>query len=147
MDYRSLIKQHEGFRTYVYLDTLGNESVGWGHCFSRDRKPIPGTLFTKEKCEDFFDEDMQSVERDYVWLENDYDLHSVGPVRRAVLKNMLFNLGLHRLDLFLRMWRAIEMKNWPEVAREMLDSRWAKQVKGRAGMLARMMEVNKWPVR
>ena len=149
MDYRKLIKQHEGFRTYVYLDSEGLETVGWGHCFiyhQESPKPTPGKIYSQAQCEDFFDEDMQSVERDYVFLEKEFDIENIGPVRRAVLKNMLFNLGLRRLLGFKRMWLAVIKKDWKGVSEEMLDSKWATQVKGRAGTLARMMETGEWPI-
>lgn len=144
-DYRELIKIHEGFKHYVYLDTEGNPTTGWGHCFFGDNQPKLGKIYSNAECADFFDEDMQAVERCYVSLEHRLGLHRIGSVRRAVLKNMLFNLGLTKLLKFKRMWKAIEAKDYPAVAAEMLDSKWAGQVKGRAKMLARMMETNKWP--
>lgn len=144
MDYRELIQAHEGFDLQVYLDSEGNETVGWGHCFWRDPKPSPGDFYSLEECAYFFDEDMQSVERHYVAFEKKFDLIPIRPVRRAVLKNMLFNLGIDKLLGFRKMWKAIQEKNWKVAAMEMLDSRWARQVKGRAKELAKMMETGKW---
>ena len=38
-DYKNLearIKVHEGFRNTVYLDTLKNKTIGWGHLCTKD---------------------------------------------------------------------------------------------------------------
>ena len=145
-DYRDLIKIHEGFKHYVYLDTEGNETVGWGHCFFGENKPKVGKIYSNAECADFFDEDMQFVERDYIFLEDEFALKKIGPVRRAVLKNMLFNLGHVRLLGFKRMFTALDREDYSGAAAEMLDSKWAGQVKSRAKMLARMMETGKWQI-
>ncbi len=62
------------------------------------------------------------------------------PARQRVLVNMAFNLGRKRLRGFRLMNRAIAKRRWKEAAKEMLDSKWARQVKGRAVRLAEVME-------
>jgi lysozyme len=52
---------------------------------------------------------------------------------------MAFNLGVPRLCKFKKMWAAIEAKDFPTAAKEMLDSRWANQVKSRSTKLAHAM--------
>lgn len=59
--------------------------------------------------------------------------------RQEVLINMCFNLGINRLLKFKRMIAALEKLNHPEAAREMMHSRWAVQVKGRAMELTEKM--------
>jgi len=144
MDYRELIKQHEGFSPMVYSDTLGNLTVGWGHAFLESPRPASGAIFSLKQCIAFFEDDMQQVERDYVWLEEMFDLYDLDYVRRGVLKNMIFNLGIKKLLKFKKMLAAVEKGDWKKASREMLDSRWAKQVKRRAIELARMMETGVW---
>jgi len=39
----------------------------------------------------------------------------------------------------VKMWEAIEREDWEAAAREMTDSKWARQVKGRAVELAEIM--------
>lgn len=144
MTYRERIKQDEGFSLMVYLDSEENPTCGWGHCFFESPRPAPGTVFSKEQCEEFFEEDMDSVEREYyIELEGRFCIANLDLVRRGVIKNMLFNLGFPKLVGFRRMWDAIERKMWQWAAIEMLDSRWATQVKGRAIRLAKMMEFGK----
>ena len=60
-------------------------------------------------------------------------------MRQRVYVNMTFNLGSTRLALFKKMHAAVEAKDWEKAAEEMLDSKWATQVKGRADRLAEMM--------
>ena len=58
---------------------------------------------------------------------------------------MYFNLG-NRLFNFVNMLKALEDGNYDKVADEMLDSKWAKQVKGRSIELADMMREDKYLV-
>ena len=44
-----------------------------------------------------------------------------------------------RLNKFKKMWSAIEDEDYNNAAVEMLDSRWAEQVKGRATRLSDIM--------
>lgn len=73
-------------------------------------------------------------------------LVGMGEMARAeVLLNMAFNLGVPGLLKFKNtlamLDKAIAGKgSYAAVARGMLDSRWARQVKGRARQLARQME-------
>ena len=54
---------------------------------------------------------------------------------------MAFNLGIPRLNMFRKMWAEIEEEDYDTAALEMLDSRWAKQVKGRATELSDLMRI------
>lgn len=60
-------------------------------------------------------------------------------VRKVVLCDMAFNLGITGLLKFKRMLKAIELGNYQMAADEMLQSKWAKQVGKRATDLADMM--------
>ena len=62
--------------------------------------------------------------------------------RQACLVDMAFNLGYTRFSKFVRFWNAIHKEDFAEAAEEMLASKWAAQVKGRATELARMMKEN-----
>lgn len=53
---------------------------------------------------------------------------------------MCFNVGVSGLLAFKRMLAACERGDYGRAAEEMLDSKWAKQVGGRADELARMMQ-------
>jgi GH24 family phage-related lysozyme (muramidase) len=57
---------------------------------------------------------------------------------------MLFNMGQTNFNKFLKMKQALDVGDYPEAAKQMLASRWAKQVKGRAVELSKQMETGKW---
>ena len=143
-DYRDLIKLHEGFSRTVYIDTRGNPTVGWGHVFLESPKPAKGTIFSEDEVIEFFEDDMQEVERDYVWLDKRFALQRLNYVRRGVVKNMLFNLGLPKFLGFKETIRALQNSDWEKAKAEMLDSKWAKKDVGhRAIKLADMMREGK----
>jgi len=60
-------------------------------------------------------------------------------VRQLVLVDMAFNMGVPRLCKFKKMWNAIHEQDFRNAAKEMLDSRWAIQVKLRSTKLAHAM--------
>jgi len=128
LELKTMIQQHEGYRPYVYYDTLGFPTGGYGHAFL-NRSPISHDVAVL-----LFEEDFDRAKKDFEKLGVDLD-----PVRRGVIIDMLFNLGLTKLMVFRRMIAALRAQNYHVAAEEMLDSKWAKQVKGRAFRLARMM--------
>ena len=58
------------------------------------------------------------------------------PPRYNAFLNMAFNLGLSRLMGFKKMLAALIVGDWDAASKEALDSKWAKQVKGRADRIA-----------
>lgn len=60
--------------------------------------------------------------------------------RQQVVADMIFNLGLKEFSLFRKMNEALAAGDFKTAAQEMLDSRWHKQVHGRAERLAKAME-------
>lgn len=69
-----------------------------------------------------------------------YDWYTkLDPIRQKVLIDMAYNLGMAGLLKFRRMIAAIELGDYEAAADQMLDSRWARQVKTRADRLAEMM--------
>lgn len=65
-------------------------------------------------------------------------------VRQGVLVNMAFNMGTPKLKGFKKTLAYIEAGKYKEAAAEMLDSAWARQVKGRAAELASQMETGEF---
>ncbi|MDH5525559.1 MAG: lysozyme [Desulfobulbaceae bacterium] len=63
----------------------------------------------------------------------------LSPNRKMAMVDMCFNLGLPTFLKFKDMITALEADNFELAAKEMLDSRWAKQVGPRATTLAAMM--------
>lgn len=65
-------------------------------------------------------------------------------VRANVLVNMAFNIGVSGLMKFSKMLNALSLRDYEQAAKEMLDSKWAKQVGNRAIELAEQMKTGKY---
>lgn len=128
-----LIKHHEGLRLTPYKDSEGVLTVGYGHNLER---PI-----TEIDAERLLKMDLRAAENDcagFDWY------HALDRVRRAVILNMVFNLGLHRFSKFKKTIGFIENGQFYKAADEMLDSKWAGQVGSRAIVLSNMMRTGDW---
>jgi lysozyme len=68
---------------------------------------------------------------------------SLCDARQDVLANMHFNMGWARLSGFTKALAAMRAYDYEAAAREMLDSRWATQVRGRAKRLAEQMRTGR----
>ena len=123
------VKAHEGYRNKVYLDSLGKRTVGVGHLC----------------VEDFWEDDKEYEEKFLLTiLEHDLksaiksaeelcsDCPDLDDLAREIIVEMVFQLGKTGVSKFRNMWKALKVPDYPTAAREMLDSRWAKQTPNRA---------------
>ncbi len=68
-----------------------------------------------------------SLQRAEVDAQNAFSNYSSIPQNiKDVLVNMSFQLGATNLNKFVKMRKAVEDENWPEMIHEMLDSKWAR---------------------
>jgi len=145
-----LIK-HEGLKLQVYQDTLGIDTIGIGRNLEDrgitkqelDELDIPSIDhvyeygITEADAVYLATNDVQIVEEELVRAHPCVD--RLDSVRQLIVMDMAFNLGVPRLCKFKKMWAAIHEEQYDVAAKEMLDSRWARQVKGRATKLANAM--------
>ena len=130
---KAMIKKHEGYRNRIYLDSLGKPTCGYGHLLAEDTQvPLAAS-------EAFFEQDYRVAFADCVALILEYEI-DLTENRKAVLINMLFNMGIGRVRGFKKMFAALQDRDYKEAAVQMLESRWALQVKGRAIELSELME-------
>lgn len=130
------VKQHEGFRDKMYLDSEGIETIGMGHNL-RDR-PMDVSLLHMQAKLDLFEAIMDA--RD-LCERFDVKWSALTERRQHALVDMSFNLGKTRLSLFPAMWAALHKGDFDRAADEALDSKWARQVGKRAGTLATALRV------
>ena len=142
---------HEGLRLQVYQDTLGIDTIGIG-------RNLEDRGITKEELDWMDMPSMDAVyehgisEADAMYLaQNDVQIveeellrahpcvEDLDAVRQLVVMDMAFNMGVPRLRKFKKMWNAIHENKFDVAAKEMLDSRWATQVKSRAVKLSNAM--------
>lgn len=121
------LKRHEGFRALVYTDTTGHKTIGYGFNIEAG--------ITKNSAEALLQSQMAEL-----WMvlneEFNHFWWRLSRERQGVLLNMAFNLGINGLKKFKKMLSAISDGDDEAVVAEMLDSKWAHQVKGRAWELA-----------
>ena len=143
--------EHEGLRLEVYQDSLGIDTIGVGRNLQDrgitkeelDALDIPSinTVYehgiTEADAAYLLENDVQIVEEELLRAHPCVD--SLDSVRQLVLVDMAFNMGVPRLCKFKKMWAAIHEEDFRNAAKEMLDSRWAIQVKLRATKLAHAM--------
>lgn len=128
--FEDMLKRHEGNRATPYIDSLGVQTIGYGHNL---HKPL-----SERARQVIFEDDLSDAKNDclhaFPWFAD------LDEPRQWVLINMCFNLGLTKLQGFYKFLGAVERGDYDTAATEMLDSLWAKQVKKRAHELAALMQ-------
>jgi lysozyme len=128
---RDLLIKHEGLRLKPYIDTTGNLTIGYG-------RNLDGKGITKSEALSMLDNDIREVK---ATLKTVLPVYSeLSDTRKAVLENMCFNIGITKLLKFKKMLTFLDNHDYKNVASEMLKSKWATQVHGRARELAKLME-------
>jgi lysozyme len=139
-DLKNKIKEHEGFRSKVYLDSMDppNRTVGYGHLcvedFWEDDKE-----YDKEFLEEIFEKDFQNAVDNAEDICNEYDL-DITPTATEVLIEMVYQLGIGNVKKFKRMIAALKEQDYETASIEMLDSKWAEQTPSRAEELSLIMK-------
>ncbi|MBF0136146.1 MAG: lysozyme [Magnetococcus sp. DMHC-1] len=137
MDREALTRQmirHEGIALRPYLCPAGRVTIGVG-------RNLEDVGITETEAMLLLHNDLDRVEGELQRLLPVFN--DLNDVRRCALMDMCFNLGISRFRMFQRLMTAINNQDFALASREMLDSRWAKQVGERARHLARMMETGK----
>ncbi len=138
------LRRHEGLRLAPYRCPAGFLTVGYGH--NLDADPLPGaarkSALTEGEAEALLQRDAAACAAALdavfpVW-------RSLSEARQAVLLNMAFNLGVQGLLRFTRTLEAVKRGDFETASREMLDSKWRRDVKGRALELAEQMRTGCW---
>ena len=153
-------KRHEGFRATPYKDTKGVVTVGYGH--NLNIWPLPSNLYplSEEAASAIFEEDRKLTE---VFIDGVVpgllDIKVAEPVRYFALMNVGMNIGANKLAKFHKMLDAIAVKDWETAAKELLDSKYARDVGdyapgsikakrwgrvGRAWELAEQLRTGEW---
>ena len=129
------LKRDEGRRLKPYLDTVGKLTIGYG-------RNLEDNGITEAEADMMLANDIESHERqvhDFLpWTD------SLDEVRKAVLVNMAFNMGIHTLLGFRKTLQAIHDGEYVGAAQLMLRSKWAQQVGPRAHRLALQMRTGEW---
>jgi lysozyme len=115
------IVAHEGSKRFVYQDSLGYWTAGIG----RNLDPRSQKGLTIEEQHYLLNNDIKSCIKDlsaipvYIMLDE---------VRKEVLVELVFNMGIARVLKFKRMIAALQDHDYTNAVEELQDSLWAKQV-------------------
>jgi len=123
------VKKHEGYRRKVYTDTEGHPTIGYG--FNLDvgmKREIAEHILRIQ----LFDVHI-ALCKEFFWYTG------LNEARQGVIINMVFNMGMSGFKLFKKTRKALVKRDYITASEEMLDSRWAHQVKDRAWELADQM--------
>ena len=128
------LKKHEGVELKPYKCTSNKLTIGIG-------RNLEDVGISEHEAEFLLMNDLDT----YMTAAKTYDWYAgLNDARKAVIVNMLFNMGQTNFNKFLKMKQALAVGDHAEAAKQMLDSRWAKQVKGRSAELSKQMETGKW---
>lgn len=123
------IKGDEELKLHPYLDTTGHVTIGWGRNLENG--------ISEDEAELMFENDFNRCIKEleqFSWYFSQPD-----PIKCALI-NMNFNLGITELLGFHQMIHALIDKNYEEVIKAALDSKWALQVPHRAQEITDMMQ-------
>ena len=127
--------RHEGLRLKPYRCTAGKLTIGIG-------RNLDDCGITQSEAYVMLINDIMNCEKQL--QANIPDIYnSLDEVRKSVLLNMCFNLGISGLLGFKNTLEFIKVGDWERAANNMLVSRWAKQVGRRAIELSELMRKGK----
>lgn len=132
------VKKNKAGQHISYRDSEGHLTGGHGHLMTEEEKKLypEGTPIPDDVVESWKATDMREAEEDVSAIFGDVD----NPEVKNVLTNMAFNLGRTNLNEFTRLKKAIKEKDYKLAAQSMRESKWYKQVGGRADRLIERIE-------
>ena len=126
-----LLVKHEGLSLKPYRCPAGKLTIGVGR--NLDDRGI-----SEDEAAMLLDNDIRFVSKELSRVLPGFT--SLDETRQNVLMDMCFNLGTAGLLKFKAMLAAVGARDFDRAAAEMLNSAWARQVRGRAQTLAAMMK-------
>lgn len=137
LDVVARLKLDEGFNGYVYLDSRGFATLGYGFCVdTRCGTPLPDAVATAWLSQ--LASNAQSTASTYPWWS------SLNDARQNVVTCLLYNLGKPRFDEFVQMQAALAAGNWSEAADQLKASAWYTQVGVRGPLYVQIMASGAW---
>ena len=125
------IKQHEGYRSKVYKDSLGIDTIGYGFA-------IKDLELDEDICDIILDRKIKElatrVNRTFSWYR--YMPQAI----RDVVMNMCYQLGVGGFSKFRKTISFLQNKQFHDASEEMLDSLWARQTPNRAKELSKIVK-------
>ncbi len=127
--------RHEGLRLKPYRCTAGKLTIGIG-------RNLDDSGISQSEAYIMLINDIMNCEKQLQAKIPDI-YNGLDEVRKSVLLNMCFNLGVSGLLGFKNTLAFVKTGDWERAANNMLVSRWAKQVGRRAIELSELMRKGK----
>lgn len=124
------IARHEGYRQFVYSDSLGHPTVGFGRALDTRGVSRQEALSLLENDIAAFTKEVQDA---LPWIS------TLDATRTGVLIEMAFQLGTDGLLKFHQALGCMSRGDWQGAATQMLASEWARQTPARAQELAEIV--------
>ena len=128
------------FKSHAYKDPFGTWHIGAGRNIHAEGAN-KGMGLSDDEIDYMLSNDIvrtiKELTEEYPWFRNLDE-----GARRDGIINMHFNLGRYRFAKFVKAIGHMETEDYDKAAAEFLDSRWAKQVKGRSLEVTDMIKTN-----
>lgn len=130
-----ILIDHEGLKQFIYKDTVDKISIGIGRNLTDRGISREEAIYL---CQNDINESRAELSN-YSWYE------AMDSVRKDVLVELHFNIGLTKLLKFENMIQCLIMKKYADAATHMLDSKWRKQVGDRRALnMAKRLSTGKY---
>lgn len=135
---------HEGFRNKQYKDTNGY-SIGYGYSLTQNPLDLPKAEISKLKHDGITKWQATSLAKRMCKKLNDdltanFDWYNTLPEEaQYVMLDMSYNMGVGGMSAFTQTFKYMRGNRYALASRELLNSRWARQVHGRAKELAKVL--------
>jgi len=143
---KEMTREHEGWDENIYPDTEGNPTIGYGFNLKDPlvRKLLPKEVVSgkrplkKEEALGVYDALYARAELDAKnYAGESWDMIPLDV--QGSLTDMSYNLGGPKLEGFVNMKKALQNYDYPGVAKEMVNSKWYKQVGDRSKNLVNIV--------
>jgi lysozyme len=135
-DVASLIKANEGCKLFPYTDTVGKLTIGVG-------RNLTDCGISQEEAEALFTDDLdqatRNLEAGIPWTVN------LDEVRKAVMLDLCFNMGLQSLLTFTTFLRLMATGDYAGAADDLAQTHYATQVGARAVQNCNLLRFGDWP--
>ena len=129
------IKFEEGVKYEIYNDHLGYKTFGVGHLVRAsdpENDMEIGTVVSQERVDECFNKDLEVAIKD---AETFCEGMNIDDNIKECVTHMVFQLGLPRLNKFMKFKQALLDENIKSAQAEMKDSLWYRQTTNRAERL------------
>lgn len=128
------LKYEEGYRAHCYECSMGAHTVGYGRNIDEEQG---GLGISEDEAEFLLKNDIHrsalECER-FHWFEN------LNNRQQSVIIHLCFWIGYPRLTQFKKMAAALANEDWETAADELMDSKLARDIPGRAERLAKELK-------